>query len=380
VSELSRLGVNLAAYKRIIDFEIWNDELPKTSTRKIKRKALLELISKKDKKESPAEKKEFIEAQEVIEDDLTLKLRKIFSETTKLAVDKIKLHSNLYNDLGVDSLMKVEVLSAIDKECTVSIPDEIAYEINTFSDMVSFVKEYKKGRTDDVSIKEDEIADIIKSNLILKLTRFVSYSLIKLFAKLYLRLKVQGLKNIPEDKSFIIAANHVSLLDFPIIFCSLPYFKTKDMVAPAAKDYFYAKSLKKNLIGLAFNTFPFERMGNFVRGLRVCSKLLENNKSIMLFPEGTRSISGALQPFKPGIGSLSWELGVPIVPTYIAGAYEALPKSAIFPRPKVVRIYFGKPVYPDAYRKLGKEKTNYEIYTLISKDVEEAVKKLAAKE
>lgn len=379
-SEISRLSENLAEYKRIMDFIIWNDELPKTSTRKIKRKILIELINERGKKEETVEATKFVETAELVEDEFTAALREVLVDIAKVERSLIKPYSHLYNELGMDSLMKIELLCAVEKHLGIRIPDEIAYEVNTFADLVRFSEEYKQGRADDVTIKEKDIYPVINKSILVSLTRALSYFAFKIFAKIYFRLKIEGSKNIPKGQSFIIAANHSSHLDFPVIFSSLPYSKMKDVVAPAAQDYFYTNPLRRRLVELAFNTFAFERMGNFVHSLKICSEIIKRGKSIILFPEGTRSIEGKLQPFKPGVSSLSFELGVPIIPTYIAGAYEVLPKGSVFPKPGIIRVYFGKPIYPDAYRRLCREKTNYEIYTIICKDVEDTIKSFITNE
>jgi 1-acyl-sn-glycerol-3-phosphate acyltransferase len=183
------------------------------------------------------------------------------------------------------------------------------------------------------------------------------------------------LENIPLNGSFIIAANHTSLLDFPLIMTSLPYEKMKNVFAPAAQDYFYAKKYRRAIIELLFNTFPFERMGDFVKGLKICEALVKNNCSIILFPEGTRVMSDQLQPFKPGLGSLALNLNVPILPVYIEGAFKAMPKGKALPLPNKIKIRFGKAIYPDKLN-LSNIINNYEKYVYLSKVSSDEVVKL----
>lgn len=374
-SEIQRLGENLAEYKRIMDFEVWYDELPKTSTRKVKRKALLDLISKKDAQEGVTERKEFIEAGEVVEDEVTARLRKIIAEVIKISPEEIKLNSNLYNDLGVDSLMKVEILSAIQKEEKVDIPDRLTYEINTFSDLAKFTKEYKEGRSQDEAGLDAEIDSFIRKNMGSKPMHNLAYFIFRWLFKIYFGKRIVGLQNIPDEGSFIIAANHSSLLDFPLVLTSLPYKKMKNVFAPAAKDYFYARSYRKALVELLFNTFPFERMGDFMKGLKVCEALLKGRYSIILFPEGTRVKEDKVQPFKPGLGSLALNLKVPVLPVYIDGAIRALPKGKTLPLPKRITLYFGEVIFPEQLDLSGCL-SNYEKYALISQKAFEAVKAL----
>ncbi len=377
-SEILRLGENLAEYKRIMNFDVFYDELPKTSTRKVKRKVLLELISKAEEG-STTEKKEFIETNEIVEDDFTLKLRKIISDTAKVPPEKVTINAALYNDLGIDSLMKVEVLVSIQKEFGISIPDSLSYEINTLGDLIRFAKEYKAGRSGDEVEISKEVDDFIEKSVKFKVTHSITYFIFKSFFKIYFNKSVSGFENIPLNGSFIIAANHTSLLDFPLLMTSLPYDKMKNVFAPAAKDYFYTKKYRKAIMEVFFNTFPFERMGDFMKGLKICETLVKNNCSIILFPEGTRVTSGQLQLFKPGLGSLALNLNVPILPVYIKGALRAMPKGKVFPLPHKIEIKFGKAIYPDKVD-LSSLKNNYEKYVYLSKISFDEVVKLREQE
>lgn len=370
--EISRLGENLADYKRIIDFEIWHEELPKTSTRKIKRKVLLEMISKKEHK---PEEEEYIEDIAIKEDELTSVIRTIISGITKINPNKISLQSNLYNDLGVDSLMKVEILTALDQELGINIPDSFAYEINTFSDLVRFAKEYKSGRSGDETEGIEEIDSFIKGNTRTKFSHTAAYFAFRWLFAVYFRKQISGIENLPKKGSFIIAANHSSMLDFPLILTSVPFKNMKDIFIPAAQDYFYVNKYRKTIVEFLFNTFPFERIGDFVKGLKICEELIKQGNSVILFPEGTRSIEGDIHTFKPGLGSLAYNLKVPIIPTYIKGAHEALGKGCTLPLPRKIEICFGETIYPDKLN-LYNLKTNYEKYTYISNLVFERVKRL----
>ncbi|MFH0838774.1 MAG: AMP-binding protein [Candidatus Omnitrophota bacterium] len=378
-SEIIHLSKDLADYKRVLDFEIWKEEFPRTCSRKIKRKELLELISKP--KQDSKEILDIPELQEASLDiDTVSKLKNILCELTKIKPDKITYQSNFYNDLGVDSLMKIELICAVEEAFGFDMPDEFVYTIGTFQDLVRLVEEYKLGRRDKETIKEEiDIDKLLSKPFHYNITRFLSYALIHSFMKLYFKLEVHGTENLPKTDTFIIAPNHASLLDFPAIMCALPYRMSKNILAPAAKDYFFKGSFKRALIELTFNAFPFDRFGNFLEGLKVCEQILKSGKSIILFPEGTRSSKGTLEDFKPGVGMLATTLKIPIIPTYIKGTYETLPKGESFPKPRQINVYFGKPIYPDVYKKSSSKELNYDLYKQISKDVKLEIRNLIEK-
>lgn len=197
----------------------------------------------------------------------------------------------------------------------------------------------------------------------------------KFIFKKWLALSCQGQENLLSEQPYLIAANHVSHLDGPAIIAahgkSLHY-----VYSLAASDYFFNHSLKSYIFRNLFNMISFQRKGWFRDCLPICRELLNQNKIILIFPEGTRSKSGKLQPFKLGLGFLALELGVPIVPAYISGSYEALPKGKFFPRRHPIQVTFGKPIYINTYLNQKEEVSNRQIYQQLVDDVRYAIERL----
>ena len=96
------------------------------------------------------------------------------------------------------------------------------------------------------------------------------------------------------------------------------------------------------------NVLPLDRTDNFLQGVRIAQEALSNGYALLIYPEGTRSITGELQEFRSGLGLLSYEAQVPIIPVYIKGSYQALPKGQNFPRPSSISVSFGSPIRPTA--------------------------------
>ncbi|MDD4954898.1 MAG: AMP-binding protein [Candidatus Omnitrophica bacterium] len=342
-SELNKLSENLAEYKRISDFSLYFDELPKTSTRKIKRKDVLNLIEKLEKENILERKGRFLENIEFKDDDLSRSLRSLIANETGAAIDKINQNAYLYEDLGIDSLQKVELLCVIEKELGVHIPENMAYEIRTFADLAKFAAEYREGRKDIEFDVASEVSGIEAKTRKFYIYRLFAAFFMKVFFRFYFKLKVSGRENLPQTGSFIIAANHSSHLDFPLIYGLFSFARIKKVVAPAASDYFYSNKLRKIFTDRFINSFSFERFGNFMHGLKVCKYLLKQENCLVIFPEGTRVIGSEIGEFKPGVGMLASELSVPIVPLYVEGADKALPKGKKFIRPAKINIKIGKP-------------------------------------
>jgi 1-acyl-sn-glycerol-3-phosphate acyltransferase len=166
------------------------------------------------------------------------------------------------------------------------------------------------------------------------------------FVRFYSRLRVEGLEFVPRDGPFILAANHASHVDTAAVFAALPADLRKCVVAAAAQDYFFDAGPRQFFARVLFNVVPVSRtISTTADPLRHVVRALREGYGVLLFPEGTRSQSGQLGPFRSGIGRLAAEFpGTPLIPVWIDGTARVLPKKAIFPRPANVRVRFGPPL------------------------------------
>jgi 1-acyl-sn-glycerol-3-phosphate acyltransferase len=155
-----------------------------------------------------------------------------------------------------------------------------------------------------------------------------------------------GKRNLEDlEAPFLVIGNHSSHLDSCLIFGALPRRLSRNLSAGAAADYFFDSWYKSLSTSLFFNAFPVDRAGlRNHRGL--AGQLLEDGVPLLLFPEGTRTRSGAMGSFKPGAAALSISRNVPILPIALVGAYAAMPFGASVPVPgrPHVHIVFGRPL------------------------------------
>ena len=174
---------------------------------------------------------------------------------------------------------------------------------------------------------------------------------LRIFLRCYFRLRVEGRGNLPADRSFIMVCNHSSHLDALCLLSGLPLKRLHRAFPAAAADYFFS-SLPRALFSVVFvNGLPFDRVERGSESLELCRQLLQRHGNILiLFPEGTRAEdSGTVARFRSGIGRLAAGTTTPIVPCYLAGACQAFPKGAVFPRPRRLRLIIGTPQdFPDA--------------------------------
>lgn len=182
----------------------------------------------------------------------------------------------------------------------------------------------------------------------------VSRSSLAVGLRLWNRLSVEGLEKVPASGGCVIATNHTSFLDPPIIAAAT----TSRMVRFMARD-----SLFKGFLGWWLprsGVIPISRDRGDVGALRRSIEELRQGRCVGLFPEGTRSTDGELQPAKGGIGFLLAKASVPVVPAYIHGAFAAYPRGQRRIRPVHIHIVYGSPIPAEEIAALGKDRTAYE--------------------
>jgi 1-acyl-sn-glycerol-3-phosphate acyltransferase len=170
----------------------------------------------------------------------------------------------------------------------------------------------------------------------------------RLVLRAYNRFEVVGRENLPVGESFVMVCNHSSHLDAVCLLSSLPLRSVHRVFPVAAADYFFSTPLRSMLSVVAVNGLPFDREHG-AASLEMCREILSGPDNVLImFPEGTRSCSGALGRFRSGVARLVAGTGTPVVPCYLSGAYDAWPKGRAVPRPRPVRLYIGRRrVFPD---------------------------------
>jgi 1-acyl-sn-glycerol-3-phosphate acyltransferase len=167
--------------------------------------------------------------------------------------------------------------------------------------------------------------------------------------RIYCRFEIIGSENLPNDnESFVLVANHSSHLDSVCLLAALPLRRLPRTFPVAAEDYFFRSLPRTWFAAVVMNALPFGRQMRVRESLSICRRLLAQSGNVLIiFPEGTRSKSGATQPFKPGIGALLAGGAGRVLPCYVQGAFRAWPKGRRLPRPRKVRLIIGAALQPD---------------------------------
>ena len=156
------------------------------------------------------------------------------------------------------------------------------------------------------------------------------------------RIEVHGRENLPKDPPFVLVANHASHLDAVVLAAALPARHVGNTFPIAAGDTFFTKPATSIFATACMNALPIWRRSCGGHSLDELRDRLASGRSIyILFPEGTRTRTGEMAAFKPGIGRLVAERSVPVVPCHIHGAFAALPSSSSMPRPTKIVAAIG---------------------------------------
>jgi 1-acyl-sn-glycerol-3-phosphate acyltransferase len=170
-------------------------------------------------------------------------------------------------------------------------------------------------------------------------------ALVSCHLRLWHRLAVEGREHLPSRAPFVLIANHTSHLDALALSSVLPWRVRHTTYLLAASDVFFETPTRSLLSSLLLNALPMRRQRQVRHALAdLRTRLVEDAFGLVMFPEGTRSATGAMQAFKPGLGMLVAGTEVPVVPCHVHGAFAAWPRQARWPRPRSVRVRIGAPL------------------------------------
>jgi 1-acyl-sn-glycerol-3-phosphate acyltransferase len=167
----------------------------------------------------------------------------------------------------------------------------------------------------------------------------------------YVHPEVTGLENLADlDPPLILASNHSSHMDTPLIVNSLPKELRHRTLVAAASDYFFSSRMLGLFVSLAVGAVPMDRRAASRQTMNRVDDLLEQKWCLVIYPEGSRTIDGRLYRGKTGIARLALSAHAPIVPVGIVGTYNAMPAGRSWPVRHRVQVHFGKPLTFDRYR------------------------------
>ncbi|MFB6347345.1 MAG: lysophospholipid acyltransferase family protein [bacterium] len=190
------------------------------------------------------------------------------------------------------------------------------------------------------------------------------------FLSIYFRHQTHGVDNIPDTSGAVIATNHASNLDPPLIGADVP----RPLFTMAKKSLHETPGLGYLIRSL--HSFPVRRGVLDTTALRTAVELLQSGNLVLMFPEGTRSSDGRLQEARPGVGKIVAEAGATVVPGYVSGTHRAMGKGSVFPKPVKTSVTFGDPLKFDDILNTETDRGDYEA---ISESIMDSIRSIKAR-
>ena len=371
--DIESLSLQLPHHKRVLSFDVWLEDLPRTTTRKLKRLAIGEMYrTRQTEASAPEAPQEWREEDQVWAADphRAAALRAIAAALKPGTT--VRPDANLELDLGLDSMERVELLAGLEASLGVRVPEDVAHGIFTVRELVEALRPAGDGTPAAPPADADADADawegilaqpvddpeilaILTSRPVIQACMFVLLRTINLAARVLMRLRVSGLDRLPDGPPYLICPNHQSFLDPFLTVGALPYRVFTKLFSVGASEYFATPFTAK--MAAWMNVIPVDPDANLVRAMQAGAFGLRNGKILVLFPEGERSADGTPKKFKKGAAILSQQLGVPVVPVAMDGFQTVWPRGRSLQWKRLLpwagtrsALAFGDPIQPESAR------------------------------
>jgi len=340
---LERVNTQLASHQRVFRWYIWPEQdFPRTSTGKIKKHLLAAAI-----KEAMAGQPKSAR--------VAGGLQEIISRVGGEAAPDLGPAANLEQDLKLDSLGRVELLSEIEERYQLELSEAAFSSASTVADVQKIISERQVQQVAEYPYPHWPHRFPLKWLRLLLL-----YTIVFPLTRIMGRARVKGAEKVEGRKSPILfVANHLTMVDHALVLWAMPGSIRRRMAIamdgeilrdwlnpPEGTSWFLRQRFRLQyfLVALFFNVFSMPHQGSFRRSFEYAGEMVDRGFNIMVFPEGRRSPDGQLQPFKAGIGLLVSGLKIPVVPVRIEGLYEVARQGRYFAPAGAISVTIGEPI------------------------------------
>jgi long-chain acyl-CoA synthetase len=360
--DIETLSAQLPSTKRILSYEISQTDLPRTTTRKLKRFEIHKKVLE-NQAAGVTEAPDQVGARQLSEEDQrwleqperapALSLVRAAAKNKK---DSLRPDDNLELDLGLDSMERIELLAALERELQADVPDSVVSDVYTVRELVEAVLNAAGTRADKSKrspgweamlaqeTHDPEVVAVAQRRRLSEAFWFLASRIAYLFLRIFFRMEVHGREKLPRSGPFIISPNHQSFLDAPALATTVPWRVLRDVFSVGTSEIFGAGVWRR--VARWWRLVPVDPDANLVPAMRAGAYGLKQGKILLLFPEGERSIDGAPKTFRKGAAILAAHLKVPIVPVALEGFFNVWPRGRGFQRFAKLKIAFGDPLPP----------------------------------
>lgn len=350
--EIDNRSAVLPTYQRVRSFQLYLEDLPRTTTRKLKRHEVTQLATQRPQKAPKPWSEEELEWLKHVD------VRKAVALIRELTPDR-EVHpaDRLDLDLDQDSLGRVEMIVRLQEAFGTVVPDEVAPTIRTVRELVDAVLEaanFSRGEpVESITAKQpwrqllasertnQTFSYLYERSVVLSFLLFIASRCFFWAARLFLRIKVHG-KDSLGQAPLMLCPNHQTPFDGLLVACVLPWRLFRSLFFVGWAEFFPTPMLR--WVARTAHIILLNTDSNVTESMQVCASGLRNGKVFLIFPEGERTIDGALGEFHKGVAILSSHTGVPMVPIAISGAFEIWPRGKGFQRLHPVTLKFGAPI------------------------------------
>lgn len=369
----------LPTYKRLAEFALTRESLPRTRLGKPRRHLLQERYEQalRDKDEAGAPERKPMRVNEMSAEDRSLledpAARQVWDWLAERFSDRrLTPDSDLRLDLGVDSMEWLNMTLELSSRTGIELSEDAIGRIESVRDLLEEVTQSSGAAAAERAAERQHFLDDPEGSLTGEQKRWLrpltasqrimgrlAYGLAWLMMRVLFRLDVRGAENLPTGGPYVLAPHHVSYLDPFAVAAALGHRRLRDTYWAGWTGIMFANWFVRRFSRIA-QVVPIDPDRAVGSSLAFGATVLKRKQMLVWFPEGTRSESGELTAFKPGLGLLLDRFRVPVVPVTIKGAYEALPRHRSFPRFHAIQIAIHPPVDPRALEEEGQGKDGAE--------------------
>ncbi len=358
--EIENLSVQVPSTKRILSYEFWQEELPRTTTRKIKRfeverRVRERMAAGEASGEQTSVRKLTEEDRQWLAEPEVQRAVAVIRGAAKVQKTTIHPADNLELDLGLDSMERVELLVALEREMGGQVDDAVASQVYTVRELVDAARSSAGAQPGRAAAPawQEVLQEAPTDPQVLAVTRntpvttrfwYWATRLVRLFAQDCMQLRVEGLEKLPRRGPYIIAPNHQSFLDPPVMVSTLPWPVFERMFYVGTSEIFGEGWWRR--LAHSLKLIPVDPDTNLVPAMQAAAYGLRHGKVLVLYPEGERSIDGTPKTFKKGAAILSLYLRAPIYPVALDGFFEAWPRGRKFQKFTRTRMMVGNALVP----------------------------------
>jgi long-chain acyl-CoA synthetase len=368
--EMEGLSVGLAPPKRVLGYEVSMEPLPRTSTGKLKRFEIERRVQQTaDTRANGPDAALTDEDREWAARPEVVPILDVIQRAAREGAIA-RPEANLELDLGLDSMERIELLSALEQRFQARVPEQESSRIFSVRELVDAIRTHgSSGRTEETTSawgtilasnppESPDLAGLLEARPVATVLLFVALRFLLGAARLFLRIEVSGREHLPARGPYLISPNHQSYIDSFLVAGMVPFGVFRQLFFVGASEYF-TTPLTAQLARLA-RVIPVDPDSSLVPAMQAGAFGLRHGKVLVLFPEGERSIDGTVKAFKKGAAILSHHLAAPIVPVAIDGVYPLWPRNRPinwallrpWRRPRVA-LRFGAPLPAPALAPMG---------------------------